>query len=72
MREAPYGKVDGLCKLSEREFTANIVSHLLENLFYSFIQGNTCGESFEGSIDDMKTQFSARDEPTSLRSQNLS
>jgi hypothetical protein len=38
--ESPNGKVDGLCKLGERHFSTNVVSHHLEDFFYSFVHGN--------------------------------
>lgn len=45
MAESPYGQVDGLCEFAEREFTTNILSHHVDDFFYSFIQGlNTRGD----------------------------
>ena len=45
MAESPYRQVDGLCEFAEREFATNILSHHVDDFFYSFIQGlNTRGD----------------------------
>jgi len=44
--QTPDRKVYGLRELRERQLTADIVAHHLDDFFYSFIQAHTLGEMF--------------------------
>src|SRR6185369_4957795 len=57
--QTPDRKVDGLREFSERQFSANVFAHHLNDFFFSFIQADTlerCLNANRFSMDDGHTR----------------